>query len=134
MWNFPLDATFKSTNAFGWPRLVLSVFNLDLFGRDVVRGYGSVLVPPFPGEYVRYVRMFAPVSSSLLQGFVSWITGNHPEFYDDKFVSKGEGREVTRVTSSGVVKIVFNVSTRQLGAVGFAVAGEAAQVGPRTLA
>ena len=25
VWNFPIDIAFKSTNAFGWPRLVLSV-------------------------------------------------------------------------------------------------------------
>lgn len=25
VWNFPIDVTFKSTNAFGWPRIALSV-------------------------------------------------------------------------------------------------------------
>ena len=27
VWNFPIDVTFKSTNAFGWPRLVVSVYS-----------------------------------------------------------------------------------------------------------
>ena len=27
VWNFPVDVTFKSTNPFGWPRLVLSVYS-----------------------------------------------------------------------------------------------------------
>jgi hypothetical protein len=27
VWNFPIDVTFKSTNPFGWPRLVLSVYS-----------------------------------------------------------------------------------------------------------
>ena len=49
-WNFPLDVTFKSTNAHGWPRLVLSVCGQDLFGRLVTRGYGSVLLPTIPGR------------------------------------------------------------------------------------
>ncbi len=38
VWNFPIDITFKSTNAYGWPRFILSVswpfiymrFNLNL--------------------------------------------------------------------------------------------------------
>ena len=25
VWNFPIDVTFKATNAFGWPRVALSV-------------------------------------------------------------------------------------------------------------
>lgn len=25
VWNFPIDVTFKTTNAFGWPRIALSV-------------------------------------------------------------------------------------------------------------
>jgi hypothetical protein len=27
VWNFPIDVTFKSTNPFGWPRLVLSIYS-----------------------------------------------------------------------------------------------------------
>ena len=27
VWNFPVDITFKATNPFGWPRLVISVFS-----------------------------------------------------------------------------------------------------------
>jgi B9 domain-containing protein 1 len=51
VWNFPLEFAFKSTNAFGWPQLVLSVYGPDLFGRDVVRGYGSVHLPRTPGRF-----------------------------------------------------------------------------------
>ena len=45
VWNFPVDISFKSTNAHGWPRMSVSVYGVDALGRDVVRGYGSVLVP-----------------------------------------------------------------------------------------
>jgi B9 domain-containing protein 1 len=79
VWNFPLDVTFKATNAHGWPRLVLSVYSQDFLGRYVVRGYGSVLVPTIPGRYVRHIRMFTPQSSTLLQSLLGWLTGNHPE-------------------------------------------------------
>lgn len=33
VWNFPIDATFKSTNVFGWPRLVLNVRPRCAFAR-----------------------------------------------------------------------------------------------------
>jgi len=119
VWNFPIDIAFKSTNAHGWPRLVISVYNLDFLGRDVVRGYACVLVPPFPGRYVRYVDMFIPVSTSMMQGLLAWLSGNRPEFYHAKFISQGRDREATRVRSSGVVKVVLNVTTMGLGKCGY---------------
>ena len=73
-WNFPLEVTFRSASAHGWPRLVLSVYSIDIFGRDVVRGYGSLAIPPFPGRYVRYCRVFRPRSSSTLQSVLAWLT------------------------------------------------------------
>ena len=27
VWNFPVDCTFKATNPFGWPRLVIAVYS-----------------------------------------------------------------------------------------------------------
>mmetsp|Transcript_81464 Transcript_81464/g.119345 ORF Transcript_81464/g.119345 Transcript_81464/m.119345 type:complete len:101 (-) Transcript_81464:14-316(-) len=29
VWNFPVDLTFKSTNVYGWPQLVLAVHGTD---------------------------------------------------------------------------------------------------------
>ena len=71
--------TFKATNAFGWPRLALSVYGVDGMGRDVVRGYGSLLMPTSPGTHVKYVHMYRPINSSILQRFMAWVTGTHPE-------------------------------------------------------
>ena len=140
VWNFPLDVSFKATNAFGWPRLVLSSFNVDSLGRDVVCGYGSVHLPTTPGRHVRYVRMFTPLSSSKLQEWVSWALGRPPQFFEADFVARDEGREgearrrcrrsprarlahaplpVTRVRSTGVVKLVLNVTTRGMEALGY---------------
>lgn len=60
VWNFPIDLALKSTCAFGWPRLALSVYAVDSLGRDGVVGYGSVLIPPAPGQHERWVYMYAP--------------------------------------------------------------------------
>ncbi|KAG5458479.1 MAG: hypothetical protein BJ554DRAFT_1284, partial [Olpidium bornovanus] len=45
VWNFPLEISFRSTNAFGWPQIVLAVCGLDALGRDVVKGYGAARLP-----------------------------------------------------------------------------------------
>jgi hypothetical protein len=95
----------------------------DLFGRFVIRGYGSVLVPTVPGKYVRYVRTFAPVSSTLLQAALGWLTGSLPEFYDSRFAAANEGREIVRVQSTGVVRVQFNVMSRGMASHGYTTGG-----------
>ncbi|CAM9876071.1 unnamed protein product [Scytosiphon promiscuus] len=112
VWNFPIDVTFKATNAFGWPRIALSVFRVDDMGRDSVVGYGSVLIPTQAGRHSRVAHLYAPQPSSILQRFRAWVSGAYPEFFDSKFVTRGEGREVTRVRQSGTVKISLDVMTR----------------------
>ncbi|OQR82479.1 hypothetical protein ACHHYP_15963 [Achlya hypogyna] len=107
--NFPLDMTFKTTNPYGWPRLVLSVYGMDALGRDVIRGYGSVLVPVAAGKHVKRVPLFKPQSSSKLQSFIAWLSASPPEFFDPKFIAQGEGRELTRVSSQGVATVEFNI-------------------------
>ncbi|XP_062031448.1 B9 domain-containing protein 1 [Lepus europaeus] len=119
VWNFPIDVTFKSTNPFGWPQMVLSVYGPDVFGNDVVRGYGAVHVPFSPGRYRKTIPMFVPESTSKLQKFTSWFMGRRPEYTDPKVVAQGEGREVTRVRSQGFVTVVFNVVTKDMRKLGY---------------
>lgn len=119
VWNFPIDISFRSINAHGWPRLVLAVYGMDALGRDVVRGYGQTHIPAFPGQYTRYVRMFLPMSSSWFQEWTAWLMGNQVEFYDSRSIATSENRDVTRVKPSGVVKVTINVVTRGMKSHGF---------------
>lgn len=50
-----------------------------MLGRDVLQGYGGVLVPPIAGYHELDVAMYAPLASSPLVQFTSWLTGNAPE-------------------------------------------------------
>nr|XP_054762522.1 B9 domain-containing protein 1-like [Lytechinus pictus] len=119
VWNFPLDVTFKSTNPYGWPQLVLSVYGLDAFGTAVVRGYGAVHIPITPGRHSRVVPMFVPEASSRFQKFLGWFMGRRPEYVDTNVVARGEGREVTRVRSQGSIKCQFNIITRDMKKLGY---------------
>lgn len=38
VWNLPIELTMSSSNVHGWPQLVVSVYGLNFFGLDVVRG------------------------------------------------------------------------------------------------
>jgi len=112
VWNFPVEVSFKGTNPYGWPQLILSVYGIDVFGNDVVRGYGVCHVPISAGKWNKKIAMFVPESSSLLQRITSWLTGRRPEYIDPRVLAQGEGREVTRVRSQGQVNVSFSVMTK----------------------
>ena len=115
VWNFPINVAYRSTNIFGWPQLVLSVYDVDNLGRDIVLGYGSCHLPTAPGNYNLKIRLYKPKASSLLQHLTSWITRVQPEFVDPKFPTQTEGREVVRAQSSGHAIATVNVMTRVSG-------------------
>ena len=95
--------------------MVLTFTTRDFFGRDQVCGYGTCHVPTQPGIHTRYVQLFAPVSSSLLTEFFGWLKGKNAEYINpSELLSKNEGREVTRVTSTGTVKIRFQVTMKDM--------------------
>ncbi|XP_061837570.1 B9 domain-containing protein 1 isoform X3 [Nerophis lumbriciformis] len=119
IWNFPLDVTFKSTNPSGWPQLVVSVYGPDVFGNDVVRGYGATHIPITPGQHTRTMAMFVPEPTWRLQKFTSWLMGRRPEYTDPKVVAQGEGREVTRVCSQGFVTVCFSIMMKDLKKLGY---------------
>ncbi|KAJ3223773.1 B9 domain-containing protein 1 [Chytriomyces hyalinus] len=113
VWNFPIDVCFKSTNPFGWPQLVVCVYGLDDFGRDVVRGYGAV--------HVLYIPTVVPRATTPFNGFLSWATGRVPEYLDPNFIAQSKGREVTRVKSQGALKIVLDIATKEIDKFGLQV-------------
>jgi B9 domain-containing protein 1 len=76
IWNFPIDVTFNSTNVFGWPRLAFSVYGIDFLGRDVVRGYGSALIPMTGGQHDVRVDMLTPLATNPINHFMSLLMGN----------------------------------------------------------
>ncbi|KAK5856525.1 hypothetical protein PBY51_008114 [Eleginops maclovinus] len=119
IWNFPLETTFKSTNPTGWPQLVVSVYGPDVFGNDVVRGYGATHIPFTPGQHTRTIPMFVPEPTWRLQKFTSWLLGRRPEYIDPKVVAQGEGREVTRVRSQGFVTVSFHIITKDMKKLGY---------------
>jgi len=119
--NFPIDVGFKSSNPFGWPQLVVSAYGYDVFGNDVVRGYGVTHIPITPGRHERRVPLFVPESSSLFQQFLSWMFSRRPEFTDPKVLARGEGREVTRVRSQGHMKVTFNIVMKDMKTMGYDV-------------
>eukprot|EP01062_Namystynia_karyoxenos_P068038 TRINITY_DN62247_c0_g1_i1.p1 TRINITY_DN62247_c0_g1~~TRINITY_DN62247_c0_g1_i1.p1 ORF type:complete len:284 (+),score=82.80 TRINITY_DN62247_c0_g1_i1:84-854(+) len=129
-WNMPFSVAFASTNPYGWPKLVLSVYNV---GRNDEPhppcGYGWCHVPTKPGRYEVDVPLFRPVAASPQASLLAWLRGfqgfsfgfsEMPEFRSGAVWASGEHREVTRVEAAGgVVRVVFHVLTKNMTLHGF---------------
>lgn len=119
VWNYPLDVSFRSSNVYGWPQVVLTVYGINMMGKDVVRGYGCMHLPTVPGRYVRYVRLYTPRSSSLCQQFTAWLTGNPPEFFNPKFIAQNKGS--VRSQKNAVCATVWHTASAVVGRAGICI-------------
>ncbi|GBG31073.1 B9 domain-containing protein 1 [Hondaea fermentalgiana] len=114
-WNFPIEASFQTTNAAGWPRVALCLRD----GNRNIIGYAAARVPTQPGQVVRYCKLFTPLTSTILGDAIASLTSEPAEFYDAKFSTVCPGRESVRVVSAGVVKLVFMVRVQGHTALGY---------------
>jgi hypothetical protein len=55
------------------------VAGIDFLGRDVIRGYGSALLPLSAGHHILDIPMYTPLSSSIVTELAAWLWGNPPE-------------------------------------------------------
>ena len=107
VWNFPIQSCWQSSNPHGWPRLVISVYGPDMFGNDVIHGYGSACLPIVAGSSTRSIAIYRLQSSSLLQECASWLTGRRPELIDPASVARNDGRDGTKVTHPSNTKEIL---------------------------
>jgi B9 domain-containing protein 1 len=118
----PFECSFRSLNPFGWPQLVITCAYPDFLGREVVKGYGVVHIPTTPGRHERTVQIFSPLTSSVILKMLGIFVGQRAEIINaPKVVASGEGREITRTKSEGSIKIVFQVTLRDMDKFGYNV-------------
>eukprot|EP00756_Hemistasia_phaeocysticola_P049341 Hpha_TRINITY_DN23804_c0_g1::TRINITY_DN23804_c0_g1_i1::g.109791::m.109791/K16744/B9D1; B9 domain-containing protein 1 len=128
-WNMPFSVAMASSNPHGWPKLVLSVHDVESNDSSSPPfGYGWCHVPTRPGRYEVDVPLFRPVAASPIASLTAWIRGFRfrftelPEFRGGAVWSSGEHREVTKVEGAGaVVRVVFHVLTKNMALHGFSL-------------
>lgn len=112
IWNLPISCVFASTTCVGWPRMVISLFSRDWYGREILLGYGSVTVPVQAGRHSRKIDLFAPVYSSWWTQLTGTIFGKCPFIKDPESLlaharDNRDGLRVKRI--DGTIKVNFNI-------------------------
>ena len=106
VWNIPFEISFETTYLNGWPQLIIALYGTDFFGRSFVRGYGNMHLPSQSGKHKRKIQIFKPLPQSTISGLFGLLGGVQAEYKDhEKILSRGDGREVTRVKTIGWLNI-----------------------------
>ncbi|KAJ3646657.1 hypothetical protein Zmor_024233 [Zophobas morio] len=111
--NFPLEINFKSTNIYGWPQLVLSVYK----GMQL-EGYGRIHMPLRPGVHKLDASLAKPQPSSML-GYVGSFFGYQPELLQPKMLATTAGNHLIQMISYGEVRISVNVVMQGIRNLGY---------------
>ena len=122
VWNMPFELSYRSTNPSGWPQIVLTCVCPNFFGKETIKGYGVIHVPTTPGRHERTVHIFSPITSSVLNNFFGILTGKKAEIINaPNVIASGDGREITRTKTEGTIKIVFQVTLRDMDKYGYSI-------------
>lgn len=122
VWNMPFELSYRSLNPYGWPQLVITCYSTNFFGSELIKGYGVVHVPTQPGRHERTVHIFSPITSSVIGNFLGILKGQKAELKNaPKVIASGDGREITRTKSEGTIKIVFQVTLRDMDKFGYSI-------------
>ena len=109
IFNSPFCASFKSSDPFGWPQIIITIYGNNVFGNDMVVGYGCTHIPTQTGKYTIQIPLFVPESPSFAAKIVQFFSGLTPEFIDPFQAASGERRGDLRTNSNGYVSLEVNV-------------------------
>lgn len=123
------EISYRSTNPFGWPQLVLNCSSIDEEGNEVVKGYGCVHVPASTGRHERIVHIFNVTNGSsfwdkfcLQRMFCCESVENKNKVNNTpKVISSGQGRDISRAVCEGWIKVIFQVGFRDMDKFGLVV-------------
>ena len=122
VWNFPFEISFYSNNPIGWPKLVISCFYPDFFGREKIKGYGVVHIPCREGVHYRNLQMFSPISGNIVSDLIEFFKGKKAEIVNAPYVlNTGDGREIMKTESIGSLKVKFSVGMNNMEELGFEI-------------
>uniref|UniRef100_A0A2M4BZW5 B9 domain-containing protein 1 n=1 Tax=Anopheles marajoara TaxID=58244 RepID=A0A2M4BZW5_9DIPT len=91
VFNMPIEFTMKSTNPYGWPQIIFSLYGANMWNVETNRGYARVFCPlsGTDSEHVLRAPLFIPKYANACSAAMSWITGVNPEMRDPKILSDG---------------------------------------------
>ncbi|XP_052861976.1 B9 domain-containing protein 1 [Anopheles bellator] len=92
VFNMPIEFTMKSTNPYGWPQIIFSLYGANVWNVETNRGYARVHCPlsgSHSAERTLRAPLFIPKYANACSAVMSWISGVNPEMRDPKILADG---------------------------------------------
>jgi B9 domain-containing protein 1 len=110
--NMPMEATYKSTNPFGWPQVVFSLYGTNFWGLEKVRGYARLTVPLCGGVQTYTAPVILPKSVYILSAMLDWVLDRSPELRDPKVLADGGKFKGLKTESYGELTVRLQTVSR----------------------
>lgn len=121
VFNMPIEFTMKSTNPYGWPQIVFSLYGANIWNVETNRGYARVHCPlsgggngPSAGRTLR-APLFIPKYSNMCSAAMSWISGVNPELRDPKILTDGSKHKGLACETYGELVVRLQTISRGTG-------------------
>lgn len=112
VFNMPLEFTMKSTNPYGWPQVVFSLYGNNFWNVETNRGYGRVHCPLSGMKRTVRAPLFVPKFSNIWSAAMSWLTGVNPEMRDPKILADGSKHKGLACESYGELVVSLQAISR----------------------
>lgn len=127
-WTHPVELHYVCTSLAGWPRIAVTVWQVDAHGRNEVAGYGVAFIPPSPGVHVVDVACWRPEGSTLqelggecdvglggglafrvqlrlLRRVTAWFRGGVPQLTDTQVLLGSAQRHSLATVTTGTCQV-----------------------------
>jgi len=113
--NHPIEAHYSTHSVQGWPRLQVTVQELDMFGRAHTVGYGFAHLPTMPGQHEFDIPCWRPCGSRT-EEVAAFFLGNTPHLTGEDVVYDSAWANRCRIVTapSGTIRVRMSVVMRHM--------------------
>ncbi|XP_055323382.1 B9 domain-containing protein 1 [Sitodiplosis mosellana] len=112
VFNMPMEMMFKSTNPFGWPQIVFSLYGTNWWRAESSKGYARIHVPLGGKRTTTRAPILTAQCSNLWSSLSSWFTDRRPELRDPKILLEGTKNKGLTMESYGELVVTLQSITR----------------------
>jgi len=108
VWAHPLDVHYAIRGIDGWPRMLIEVYGVDIYGRTELAGYGQCTIPTIVGSHTITVSTWRPYGT-LREQISTFFLGGTPRLKHTEIVTSPADRFRLHTQPSGEVQLQLGV-------------------------
>ena len=107
-WHSPIDFTYGFSGLDGWPMMLITVYETDIYDRQDLGGYGVFRLPTTPGVHIREIPISRP-RGSWSESISAFFVGGRPKYHHPLVLTTGDSRYGHETISMGTIEIELTV-------------------------